>query len=221
MSQNLNSTDKTFRRYAAIEGANHPPVHPGFVHSAPTGDAIKPGDTPTVTVVAATDLFTTTGHGLLADTPIRFTTTTTLPAGLSLATAYYVIASGLTADDFKVSATAGGSALDITSTGTGTHKWQRYLSAAQQDVVDRWFINRTANRDVDPVALLTINAWLAYELNPKHQAWLINDDLQRKAQWIWLWADHMDAAQSVVPPSASVSGTGSGALSAPPAASTN
>jgi hypothetical protein len=47
------------------------------------------------------------------------TTTTTLPAGLSLATAYYSVESdGYTC---KLSATRGGSAINITDAGTGTH----------------------------------------------------------------------------------------------------
>jgi hypothetical protein len=44
----------------------------------------------------------------------------TLPTGLAVGTLYYVIATGLTADAFKVSATAGGSALDLTGTAPFT-----------------------------------------------------------------------------------------------------
>jgi len=76
-----------------------------------------------VTVVAATDVFTSTAHGLVANDRLIFTTTTTLPAGLSLNTTYYVISSGLTANDFKVSATEGGTTINVTDTGTGTHSW--------------------------------------------------------------------------------------------------
>lgn len=76
---------------------------------------------------ATTDLITAaSAHGLIAGDRVRFTTTTTLPAGLSLATNYFVIASGLTTTAFKVSATSGGSAVDITDTGTGTHSVSRY-----------------------------------------------------------------------------------------------
>ena len=75
------------------------------------------------TATAATDLLTETAHGLLPDDIIQVSTTGTLPAGLAAATNYYVIASGLTANDWKVSATQGGSAVDITTTGTGTHSW--------------------------------------------------------------------------------------------------
>ena len=64
--------------------------------------------------VAATDTFTSTGHGMSAGQAIAFQTLTG-GTGLVIGTTYYVIASGLTADAFKVSATLGGSAFDFTS----------------------------------------------------------------------------------------------------------
>lgn len=68
---------------------------------------------------AATDVITANGHGLHVGTRLRFTTTTTLPAGLVAATDYYVIE--VTENTFKVSATPGGGPVDITDAGTGTH----------------------------------------------------------------------------------------------------
>lgn len=53
-------------------------------------------------------------HGL-ADTN-RCVFWGTLPTGLSVGTVYYVVAAGLTADVFEVSATSGGSAIDLTGT---------------------------------------------------------------------------------------------------------
>lgn len=79
-------------------------------------------DTGTATVDAGTDVFTSTAHGLNDDEAIVWTTTDTLPAGLSANTPYFVRDS--TTNTFKVSATKGGSAVDITDTGTGTHSWQ-------------------------------------------------------------------------------------------------
>lgn len=54
-----------------------------------------------------------TGHGLVAGDRITFHTLTG-GTGLTAGTAYYVIASGLGADTFKVSATSGGTEVDIT-----------------------------------------------------------------------------------------------------------
>lgn len=61
-------------------------------------------------------------HGLVAGNSVLFWDdfNAGLPAGLAEDTEYFVIASGLTADAFKVSATLGGSALDITDEGVGT-----------------------------------------------------------------------------------------------------
>lgn len=228
MPSNL-TTAKTFREYAAVEGANHPPINPSFEHTKPDNDAISPTGVfvagvltlPHFTAVAATDLLTTAGHGLVAGTPLRFTTTTTLPAGLALATTYYVIASGLTADDFKVSATLGGSTVDITSTGTGVHSWSRYLTFDEQEQVNLWQRDHIDANLTLPAALLWVQAQLAYEINPRHKAWLIDDYLQRHHQWIWRSADHADAARSVIPPSATATGIGSGAMVSPVSASTS
>lgn len=206
MSLNLTSA-KTFRQYAAVEGVNHPPIHPGWEHAAPPGDAIQPNSVNEFTADAATDLLSTTAHGLLAGTRLRFTTTTTLPAGLSLATDYYVIASGLTADAFKVSATSGGSAVNITDAGTGTHSWQRYLTDPEQAQVNAWLINKIDAAVILPMAVAMTNAWRAYEDDPVHKAWVIDDYLQRHWQWLYRSADHADAAQTATPPSTSDTGT--------------
>lgn len=64
--------------------------------------------------VASTDTFTCTAHGLTANTPIRFVSLVG-GAGITLNQTYYVIASGLTTDAFKVSATLAGSTIDFTT----------------------------------------------------------------------------------------------------------
>ena len=61
------------------------------------------------------------GHGFVQDSQVHFRTTTTLPTGLAVDTVYYVIAGGLTANNFEVSLTPGGTAVAITTAGTGTH----------------------------------------------------------------------------------------------------
>lgn len=115
-----------------------------------------------VTVVAATDLFTSTGHGLLVGTKITFTTTTTLPAPLVAGTVYFVIASGLTANDFKISTTLSGSALDITTTGTGTHSWQApYLPRKNQFTIasttaTTLVVNETVPNDIASTGVIRV-----------------------------------------------------------------
>lgn len=80
--------------------------------------------TNTITSVdTGTDTVTHTFYALLTGTRVQLTTTTTLPAGLSTATDYYVIRVTDTTCKFATSyANAiAGTAIDITTTGTGTH----------------------------------------------------------------------------------------------------
>lgn len=59
-------------------------------------------------------------HGFAAGNAVRFFAVGgTLPTGLVEDTIYYVIATGLTTSTFRVSATAGGTAVDITAVGSG------------------------------------------------------------------------------------------------------
>lgn len=73
----------------------------------------------TFTVDTATDIITSTSHGLIDGTIVHVASTTTLPTGLSANTVYYVISA--TSSTFKLSLTSGGGAIDISSTGSGTH----------------------------------------------------------------------------------------------------
>lgn len=81
---------------------------------APTAIACEAGD------LAGNTIFSE-AHGLSADNRVVFWpgSGSGLPAGLSVGTIYWVIATGLTADVFEVSTTQGGSAVDITDEGAG------------------------------------------------------------------------------------------------------
>jgi hypothetical protein len=71
--------------------------------------------------VADPGVVTWTAHGLFANQPIVFSTTGSLPTGLTAGTVYYVSSTGLTADLFSVSATAGGAPIETTAPGSGVH----------------------------------------------------------------------------------------------------
>lgn len=59
-------------------------------------------------------------HGFVANDVVRFFAVGgTLPTGLATDTRYFVIATGLATDTFRVSTTQGGAALDITAAGAG------------------------------------------------------------------------------------------------------
>ena len=75
----------------------------------------------TFTADATTDALTATSHGKVDGDILEVSSDTTLPAGLSASTKYFVV--GATTNTFQVSLTSGGSAVDITDTGTGTHSF--------------------------------------------------------------------------------------------------
>lgn len=76
--------------------------------------------TPTITI-ASPAVVTLTNHGLVAGDQVKFTTTGALPTGITAGTAYFVIATGLTANSFQISATSGGSAINTSGTQSGVH----------------------------------------------------------------------------------------------------
>lgn len=75
------------------------------------------------TPVASPGIVTLTAHGLKAGDAVVFTTApgSQLPTGITQGTTYYVSATSLTADTFKISATRGGAVINFTVTNTGTH----------------------------------------------------------------------------------------------------
>lgn len=74
----------------------------------------------TFTADAPTDVITPSNtHGWVTDTPVYVQSTGTLPPPLAAGTAYYVL--DIVGPTFKLSATAGGAAIDITGAGAGTH----------------------------------------------------------------------------------------------------
>jgi len=86
------------------------------------------GQSDTFTADAGTDICTWTStanipSNVLTGTKVRLTTTTTLPAGLALATDYYVIALSSTTFSLATSYAnaVAGTAINITDAGTGTH----------------------------------------------------------------------------------------------------
>lgn len=81
-----------------------------------------PVKTSAVTItIAAPGVVSWNAHGLVAGTPVVFTTTGALPTGLTAGTTYYVSATGLTTNSFSVSATSGGAAITTSGTQSGVH----------------------------------------------------------------------------------------------------
>lgn len=76
--------------------------------------------TATVTI-ASPAVVTFNSHGLTLNDTVQFTTTGTLPTGLSPSTTYFVISAGLTTNNFELSVTLGGTAITTTGSQSGTH----------------------------------------------------------------------------------------------------
>ena len=94
-----------------------------------------------ITIDASTDTFTATSHGLAAGDQVTFKVSSgTLPTPLNTTSTFFVIASGLGANTFKVSATAGGSSVEISGATTGAYQ------VVRQGVTSADVINFNANR---------------------------------------------------------------------------
>lgn len=70
---------------------------------------------------ASPAVITKATHGLTVNDIVQFSTTGSLPTGLTVGVSYYVLSSGLTTNDFQVSLVAGGTAINTSSAGSGTH----------------------------------------------------------------------------------------------------
>lgn len=72
----------------------------------------------TFTADADTDTFTATAHGLQDGETVKVIAGTSLPTGLTTYTVYYIV--GRAANTFQLATTSGGTAINITSAGSGT-----------------------------------------------------------------------------------------------------
>jgi hypothetical protein len=105
--------------------------------SAPTVAIAKPRRTiPTTGITTGTDTIAYTAHGLSAgDVLVYNNGGGTSATGLTSGTTYYVIASGLTVDAFKVSDTDGGTTVDITGTGNNAQFFEIFAVVNQATAV--------------------------------------------------------------------------------------
>jgi hypothetical protein len=75
----------------------------------------------TCTISNASPAVITMSNTFAANEPVVFSTTGSLPAGITAGTVYYVSATSLSGSSFKISATPGGSLINTSSAGSGTH----------------------------------------------------------------------------------------------------
>lgn len=84
-------------------------------------DIHKVGENTVTITIATPAVISWTGHGLQLDDEVVFTTDGALPTGITASTTYYVISAGLAADSFRISASAGGAAVNTSGSQSGTH----------------------------------------------------------------------------------------------------
>jgi hypothetical protein len=89
-----------------------------YVRSTAT-NSLKLGNKINFTADASTDTLTATAHGMPNALEIRIDSSNSAPGGLNNNTNYYII--NQTANTFQLATTVGGSAINITSAGSGTH----------------------------------------------------------------------------------------------------
>jgi microcystin-dependent protein len=83
--------------------------------------AIVPSVGTFTVTLASPGVFTLNSHGLVAGDAVYLTTTIALPTNLSANTIYYVIATGLTTNNFELSTSRGGSAINTSGSQSGVH----------------------------------------------------------------------------------------------------
>jgi hypothetical protein len=88
------------------------------------------------TITIASPAVITMTNDFVAGQPVRFDTTGALPTGLDPNGVYYVIAAGLSALAFRVSATSGGAAVNTTGTQSGAHRAGKIKNAQSAGPVE-------------------------------------------------------------------------------------
>lgn len=98
------------------------------------------------TVNTTTNVVTAPGHALIAADPVRLSNSGgALPGGLAVDTDYYPV--NILGSTLQLAATAGGTAIDITSAGTGVHFLGLVPKTAIQAMyllIGHWYENREA-----------------------------------------------------------------------------
>lgn len=136
---NLSGGTTDFGTYGLMaDGFSPQAIFTGQARAAAYGAVTK---LVTATVDPSTDTFTSVAHAWVVGDRLEASVSGgDLPGGMALSTTYYVIAAGLGADTFRLSLTAGGSAINVTSAGTGT------LSLTRRGALSLDVISLSANR---------------------------------------------------------------------------
>jgi len=114
----LNNPRKMYNGNALIDGAR-------VTHK--TGYMTQSAGATVTISIASPAVVSWTAHGLAIGDCVYFATTGALPTGITAGTPYYIITAGFGADNFQISATPGGAAVNTSGTQSGTHTGYAYL----------------------------------------------------------------------------------------------
>jgi len=128
---------------------------------------------------ATSDLITITAHGFAVNTTVQVVSSGTLPAPLTAGTIYFV--RDVTANTFKLALTAGGAAIDITTTGTGTHTMmfasleESYTFGAYQPAFETFRTMQIVSNELlaDSQVLNVVSTAMASAISEKVQGYLL------------------------------------------------
>lgn len=92
---------------------------------------------------ASPAVFSLNSHGLSVGDAFVLSTSGALPTGLTVGTVYYVISASFGANSFQASTSVGGSAVNTSGAGSGTHSFTSYYSALTSS--DQWQFAQAGN----------------------------------------------------------------------------
>ena len=121
---NLSGGTTDFGTYGLMaDGFSPQAIYTGQARAAVYGAV---GSVKIATVDPSTDTFSSANHGFVAGDRLTLKVDGgTVPGGLSTSVTYFVISAGLTTSAFRLSTTLNGSAVDVTSAGSGTLSFTR------------------------------------------------------------------------------------------------
>lgn len=115
-----------------------------------------------------------TAHGRQVGDQVIYNTTGALPAGVTAGAIYYVISAGFGANSYQISATPGGSAINTSSAGSGTHTidgvipssrvWHVYING----VIDSANPNRVTNSFTPSIGHAGLVCWVIEEATARN-----------------------------------------------------
>lgn len=118
LTSNGTGTHRLHRKYVTGDTVSWSGTGPGFFYARSSFWRECTFDTSANTVLA-------TAHTMANGTVLRFRTTSDLPTGLAVGTSYFIV--NAATDTFQVSATYGGSAIDLTGTPAGTNEFAVFI----------------------------------------------------------------------------------------------